>query len=33
VRQGDEIVYIDRAFSERSGMQVVRAIGGRARCT
>ena len=30
VRQGDEIVYIDLAFSERSGMQVVRAIGGRA---
>ena len=30
VRQGDEIVYIERAFSERSGMQVVRAIGGRA---
>ena len=30
VRQGDEIVYIDRAYSERSGMQVVRAIGGRA---
>ena len=30
VRQGDEIVYIDRAFSEQSGMQVVRAIGGRA---
>jgi DNA-binding IclR family transcriptional regulator len=30
VRQHDEIVYIDRAFSERSGMQVVRAIGGRA---
>ncbi|RJG01649.1 IclR family transcriptional regulator [Noviherbaspirillum sedimenti] len=30
VRQGDEIVYIDRSFSERSGMQVVRAIGGRA---
>ena len=29
LRQGDEIVYIDRAFSERSGMQVVRAIGGR----
>lgn len=29
VRQGDVIVYIDRAFSERSGMQVVRAIGGR----
>lgn len=30
VRQGDEIVYVDRSFSERSGMQVVRAIGGRA---
>jgi len=30
VRQSDEIVYIDRAFSERSGMQVVRAGGGRA---
>jgi DNA-binding IclR family transcriptional regulator len=30
VRQGDEILYIERAFSERSGMQVVRAIGGRA---
>ena len=30
VRQGDEIVYVDRAYSERSGMQVVRAIGGRA---
>ena len=30
VRQGDEIVYIERALSERSGMQVVRAIGGRA---
>ncbi|WP_075257694.1 IclR family transcriptional regulator [Herbaspirillum camelliae] len=30
VRQADEIVYIDRSFSERSGMQVVRAIGGRA---
>jgi DNA-binding IclR family transcriptional regulator len=30
VRQGDEIVYIDRAYSERSGMQVVRAIGGHA---
>jgi hypothetical protein len=28
--QGDEIVYIERAYSERSGMQVVRAIGGRA---
>jgi DNA-binding IclR family transcriptional regulator len=30
MRQGDEIVYDERAFSERSGMQVVRAIGGRA---
>ena len=30
VQQGDEIIYIDRAWSERSGMQVVRAIGGRA---
>jgi DNA-binding IclR family transcriptional regulator len=30
VRQGDEIVYIERTFSERSGMQVVRAVGGRA---
>ncbi|MFZ1181491.1 MAG: IclR family transcriptional regulator [Herbaspirillum sp.] len=30
VRHSDEIVYIDRAFSECSGMQVVRAIGGRA---
>jgi DNA-binding IclR family transcriptional regulator len=30
VRRGDEIVYIERAYSERSGMQVVRAIGGRA---
>ena len=30
VRQGDEIVYVERALSERSGMQVVRAIGGRA---
>ncbi len=29
VRQGDEIVYVERALSERSGMQVVRAIGGR----
>ena len=28
--QGDEIVYVERAYSERSGMQVVRAIGGRA---
>ena len=30
MRQGDEIVYVERAFSERSGMHVVRAIGGRA---
>jgi DNA-binding IclR family transcriptional regulator len=30
VRQSDEIIYVERAFSERSGMQVVRAIGGRA---
>lgn len=30
MRQDDEIVYVERAYSERSGMQVVRAIGGRA---
>ncbi|MEQ4619287.1 MAG: IclR family transcriptional regulator [Corticimicrobacter sp.] len=30
IQQGDEIVYVERAWSERSGMQVVRAIGGRA---
>ena len=30
MRQGDEIVYIERSYSEQSGMQVVRAIGGRA---
>jgi len=30
VRQGDEIIYVERAYSERSGMQVVRAIGARA---
>ncbi len=30
MRQGDEIVYIERTYSERSGMQVVRSIGGRA---
>jgi DNA-binding IclR family transcriptional regulator len=30
VRQGDEIVYIERAWSANSGMQVIRAIGGRA---
>ena len=30
MRQGDEIVYIERTYSERSGLQVVRAVGGRA---
>ena len=30
MRQGDEIVYIERTYSDRSGMQVVRAVGGRA---
>ena len=30
MRQGDEIIYIERTYSERSGMQVVRAIGGHA---
>ena len=30
MRQGDEIVYIERSYSERSGMQVIRAIGGHA---
>jgi len=30
MRQGDEIIYIERSYSERSGMQVVRAVGGRA---
>lgn len=30
MRQGDEILYVERAYSERSGMQVVRALGGRA---
>jgi len=30
VRQGDEIVYVERAWSARSGMQVIRAIGGHA---
>ena len=30
IRQGDEIVYIERAYSEKSGMQVIRAIGARA---
>ena len=30
MRQSDEIIYVERVYSERSGMQVVRAIGGRA---
>ncbi len=30
VRQGDEIVYIERVYGEQSGMQVVHAIGSRA---
>jgi IclR family transcriptional regulator, carbohydrate utilization repressor len=30
LRQGDEIVYVERSYSERSGMQVVRSVGGRA---
>lgn len=30
MRQGDEIVYVERAYSERSGMQVVRTVGGHA---
>ncbi len=30
MRQGDEIIYVERSFSERSGMQVVRTVGGRA---
>lgn len=30
MRQGDEIVYIERTYSERSGMQVIRTIGTRA---
>lgn len=30
IRQDDSIIYVERAYSERSGMQVVRAIGGRA---
>ena len=29
-RQGDEIIYVERSYSERSGMQVVRTVGGRA---
>lgn len=30
LRQADEIVYVERAWSENSGMLVVRAIGGHA---
>src|SRR5690606_24450563 len=30
LQQGDEIVYVERSWSESSGMQVVRAIGGHA---
>jgi DNA-binding IclR family transcriptional regulator len=30
MRQGDEIIYVERTYSERSGMQVVRAVGGHA---
>lgn len=30
LKQADEIVYVERAWSETSGMQVVRAIGGHA---
>lgn len=30
LQQADEIVYVERAWSENSGMQVVRAIGGHA---
>lgn len=30
LQQGDEIVYVERAWSESSGMQVVRSIGGHA---
>lgn len=30
LQQGDEIIYVERAWSECSGMQVVRAVGGRA---
>lgn len=30
IRQNDEIVYVERSYSERSGMQVIRAIGGHA---
>lgn len=30
IRQHDELVYIERVYNEHFGMQVVRAIGGRA---
>lgn len=30
VRQNDKIVYIERIYGQRSGMQVVRAVGGHA---
>ncbi|MCQ9617099.1 IclR family transcriptional regulator [Paenalcaligenes niemegkensis] len=30
LQQADEIVYVERSWSENSGMQVVRAIGGHA---
>lgn len=33
VQQGDEIVYVDRAWSERSGMQVVRQLVDVRHCT
>jgi DNA-binding IclR family transcriptional regulator len=28
IRQDDSVVYVERAFSERSGLQVIRAVGG-----
>ena len=33
MRQGDEIIYVERAFSERSGMQVVRPLAEERLCT
>lgn len=30
IRQGDEIVYVERVYGEQSGMQVVHAVGSRA---
>jgi DNA-binding IclR family transcriptional regulator len=30
MRQDDDIIYVERSFSARSGMQVVRTVGGRA---